>query len=42
MLVKDYFDKTLLDKAREAIKELVDELANVLYSTGKIKSQFVS
>lgn len=38
VLVEDYFDKALLDRAKDAINELVDRLANILYKAGKIKN----
>nr|XP_039257236.1 uncharacterized protein LOC120333906 [Styela clava] len=36
VLVEDYFDKSLLEGAKEAINELVDLLADILYKAGKI------
>ena len=37
MVVGDFFDKSELDPAREAIELLVDGLAQKLYDAGKIK-----
>lgn len=40
VVVKDYFDKKLLDDAREAVNDLVDKLANILFATGLIKNKY--
>lgn len=37
LVVKDFFRRDELDPAREAINQLVDELAQKLFKAGKIK-----
>ncbi|KAL4238638.1 hypothetical protein ACF0H5_003345 [Mactra antiquata] len=40
VIVENFFDKKLLDDCREAVNELVDQLANKLYTAGKIKGLY--
>jgi hypothetical protein len=37
VIVEDFFDKKLLDDCREAVNELVEQLAQKLFKAGKIK-----
>ena len=39
MIVDSFFDKSKLDACRQAIEVQVDNLANMLYDGGKIKSK---
>ena len=39
VLVKDFFPPKRLDVVREAVNDLVDQMANKLYDAGKIKSK---
>lgn len=42
VLVEDFFDKKDLDACREAINELVEQLAQKLFKAGKIKDLYTS
>lgn len=37
LIVENFFDKSDLDACREAVNELVDQLARKLFNAGKIK-----
>lgn len=41
LIVEDFFDKSDLDACREAVNELVDQLARKLFSAGKIKGNTI-
>ena len=40
MIVEDFFDRKLLDECREAVNELVEQLAQKLFKAGKIKGDW--
>lgn len=39
VIVEDFFDKKILDDCREAVNELVEQLAQKLFKAGKIKGE---